>query len=86
MQTPPHIGPASYQPAAGRGLVSGEVLDQDGLAVPNATVSYGAETVTADATGRYAIEAAAGEYSLLPSAEHYADGASVAVTPSNTHQ
>lgn len=80
IQNPPSVGPASYVPAAGRGLVTGVVTDADGLAVAGATVSYGASTTTADGSGRYAVEALAGSLNLVPSATGYADGTPVTVT------
>ena len=80
LSAPPNVGPTSYEPAAGHGLVSGLVSDAFGTPVPGATVSYGFGTVTADVRGRYAIEAPAGEYTLTPSAEGYRTGATVTVT------
>ena len=80
LTSPPHIGPTSYQPDVGRAVVSGVVTDAAGLAVPRATVSYESGSVTANDQGRYTIEVAAGEYSLVPSAPGYADGAAVPVT------
>lgn len=80
LSTPPNVGPASYEPAAGHGLVSGLVSDAFGTPVPGATVSYGAGTATADVRGRYAIEAPAGVYTLTPSADGYAPGAPTTVT------
>ena len=55
------------------------VTDADGQAVPGATVSYGAGTTTADVRGRYSLEIPAGGYTLVASAEGYADGAPVTV-------
>jgi hypothetical protein len=78
--TPPAVGPATYVPAQGNGLVSGLVIDDQGDAVPGATVSYGPGTVTADRNGRYTIEAGVGQYTLRPSAEGYADGEPVPVS------
>ncbi|MBL0885953.1 carboxypeptidase regulatory-like domain-containing protein [Myceligenerans indicum] len=78
--TPPHVGPASYRPATGNGLVTGLVTDQDGEPVAGATVSAGELTVAADDGGRYAIEVLAGDYALTPSADLYADGDTVEVT------
>ena len=80
IQNPPSVGPASYAPASGNGLVTGMVTDADGLPVGGASVSYGAGTATADARGRYAVEAPAGPLTLTPSATGYADGAPVALT------
>ncbi len=71
---PPTVGPASYRPAAGNGVLTGVVTNQDGGAVPGATVSYRSGTVTADARGRYVIEACAGKYILVPSADGFEDG------------
>ncbi|NRG43031.1 carboxypeptidase regulatory-like domain-containing protein [Rathayibacter sp. VKM Ac-2835] len=79
--TPPNVGPTSYQPATGQALITGTVAAADGVAVPGALVTYGAQTVTAGPDGRYAIEAAPGSYTLIPSAGGYADGAPVAVSP-----
>ncbi|WP_311212240.1 MULTISPECIES: PxKF domain-containing protein [unclassified Arthrobacter] len=78
--TPPNVGPTSYKVPAGYGLVSGIVSDADGEAVSDATVSYGSGTVTTDLRGRYAIQTATGEYTMVPSATGYADGAPVTVT------
>lgn len=80
LATPPHIGPTSYQPAEGHGLISGMVRAADGHPVPGATVSYGAGATTADVRGRYSLEIPAGGYTLVASAEGYADGAPVTVT------
>ena len=79
LSTPPHIGPTSYEAAEGHGVVSGIVTAADGQPVPGATVSYGAGTTTADVRGRYSLEIPAGDYSLVASAEGYADGAPVTV-------
>jgi len=78
--TPPHIGPASYRPADGTGHLSGFVVDQAGDPVPNASVTVGGDTVTADANGRFVFERAAGDYALVASADDYADGAPTPVT------
>jgi len=80
IQSPPSVGPASYLPAAGNGLVTGIVTDSAGAAVAGATVSYGSGTTTTDGSGRYTVEATAGPLTLMPSATGYADGAPVAVT------
>ncbi|WP_022901942.1 carboxypeptidase regulatory-like domain-containing protein [Humibacter albus] len=80
LTTPPTIGPASYRPADGKAVVVGVVGDQDGEPVPNARVTYGAASVTTDSAGRYWLEVQAGDYTLTPSADDYADGDSVAVT------
>ncbi|MDN4482281.1 carboxypeptidase regulatory-like domain-containing protein [Demequina lignilytica] len=85
LTSPPTIGPAVYVPAAGLGLATGLVLAEDGLPVGGATVSWtdagsGAGSVVADASGRYALEAPAGAYSLVASAPQYADGLAVPVT------
>lgn len=81
--SPPNVGPTSYLPREGYGLVSGIVADTAGDAVPGATVSYGAGTATADARGRYAVELPAGEYTLVPSAAGYESGAPVTLTVGN---
>ncbi|WP_171027502.1 PxKF domain-containing protein [Pseudarthrobacter sp. NamE2] len=78
--SPPNVGPSSYLPPEGQGMVSGIVTDSAGLAVPGATVAYGPGTVTADARGRYALEVPAGEYTLVPSAPGYENGAPVTMT------
>jgi parallel beta-helix repeat protein len=75
--TPPAVGLASYRPADGNGLLTGVVTDQDGHAVPGGTVSYGSGTTTTDARGRFVIEAVAGKYTLVPSANGFEDGDSV---------
>jgi parallel beta-helix repeat protein len=80
LSSPPNVGPTSYEPEAGHGLVSGLVTDAFGTPVPGATVSYGSGIATADVRGRYSIEAPAGGYTLTPSADGYAPGAPVAVT------
>ncbi|WP_345713332.1 carboxypeptidase regulatory-like domain-containing protein, partial [Kineococcus glutinatus] len=80
LTAPPTVGPTSYVPPAGKGLVTGVVRDSEGAPVPGATVSYGTGSVVADGNGRYAVEAAVGGYALVPSADGYADGPSVAVT------
>jgi hypothetical protein len=80
LASPPNVGPTSFLPADGNGLVSGVVKDSEGVAVPGATVSYDGGSVTADSEGRYTLEALAGDYSLVPSATGYANGAPVAVT------
>ncbi|MCP2635153.1 carboxypeptidase regulatory-like domain-containing protein [Microbacterium sp. HD4P20] len=79
LSTPPHIGPTSYEPAEGYGVISGMVTDADGHPVAGATVSYGAGTTTADVRGRYSLEIPAGGYTLVASAEGYADGEPVTV-------
>lgn len=75
--TPPTVGPASYRPADGNGLLTGVVTNQNGTAVPGATVSYGSGTTSTDARGRYVIEAPAGKYILVPSATGFEDGDTV---------
>ncbi|MGN8027457.1 carboxypeptidase regulatory-like domain-containing protein [Microbacterium sp. 22242] len=80
VQTPPSVGPASYSPAAGHGLITGVVTDADGLVVGGASVSYGAGTAVADAGGRYVVDAPAGTLTLVPSATGYADGTPVTVS------
>lgn len=77
--TPPAVGPASYRPADGNGLLTGVVTDQGGHAVPGATVSYGSGTTTTDARGGYVVEAPAGKYTLVPSAEGSEDGAAITI-------
>ncbi|WP_432890055.1 carboxypeptidase regulatory-like domain-containing protein [Kribbella sp. CA-245084] len=77
--TPPTVGPASYRPADGNGLLTGVVTDQHGAAVPAATVSYGSGTTTTDTHGRFVIEASAGKYTLVPSAAGFANGDAVKV-------
>ncbi len=81
--SPPNVGPASYLPPEGHGLVSGVISDSAGEAVPGATVTYGPSTLTADARGRYAVEVPAGEYTLVPSATGYENGAPITVTVGN---
>jgi len=76
----PHAGPASYIPPAGMGVVSGRVLDEYGDPVPGASVSYGASTAEADASGRYSFETVAGSITLIASAAGYADGQPVPVS------
>jgi len=76
----PNVGPASYAPAAGKGLVVGTVRDADGAPVAGATVTAGEQHLSTDAHGRYAFEAAAGDYTLTPTDADYADGRAVAVT------
>ncbi|MEV0797579.1 right-handed parallel beta-helix repeat-containing protein [Kribbella sp. NPDC050281] len=75
--TPPTVGPASYRPADGNGLLTGMVMAQDGHAVPGATVTFGPGTTITDARGRYVIEVSAGKYTLTPSAEGFEDGQGV---------
>jgi len=79
LATPASVGPATYVPAAGKGLVVGTVRDQDGVAVGGAAVAVGGSHTTADASGHYAAELTAGDYALVPSATGYADGASTGV-------
>jgi parallel beta-helix repeat protein len=78
--SPPNVGPTSYLPREGYGLVSGIVSDTAGEAVPGAAVAYGPGTVTADARGRYAVEVPTGDYTLVPSATGYQSGSPVPVT------
>ncbi|MFT4122272.1 MAG: carboxypeptidase regulatory-like domain-containing protein [Microbacteriaceae bacterium] len=80
LSTPPTVGPTSYTPADGDGVIAGEVLDESGEPVPDATVSYDSESVTADDDGHYAIEVEAGTYTLTPSATDYESGDGVEVT------
>ncbi|MHA7987514.1 carboxypeptidase regulatory-like domain-containing protein [Rathayibacter sp. CAU 1779] len=80
LTSPPTIGPSSYQPAAGKGVIVGIVRDQDGAAVPGAQVHYGSTSLTTGTDGRYAIEVPAGDYSFTATAAGYADGSPVAVT------
>lgn len=75
--TPPTVGPAAYRPADGNGLLSGVVRSHEGAPVPDASVSYGSGSVTADARGRYVIEVAAGAYTLVPSAGGFTSGDAV---------
>ncbi|WP_165554132.1 carboxypeptidase-like regulatory domain-containing protein [Kribbella capetownensis] len=68
------MGPSSYRPADGNGLLTGTVVAQDGHPVPGAAVGFGSGSTTTDAHGRYVIEARAGKYTLTPSAEGFEDG------------
>lgn len=79
IQTPPNVGPSSYRPGPGHGVVSGTVTDAGGNAIGGARVSFGSNAVPADASGHYTIETTPGEYALVPSADGYADGAAVSV-------
>ncbi|MFT4210832.1 MAG: carboxypeptidase regulatory-like domain-containing protein [Microbacterium sp.] len=80
LSTPPTVGATSYAPAAGNGVIAGDVLDEWGDPVPGAAVDYGSQSVTADDEGHYAIELGAGSYTLTPTATDYAPGDDVAVT------
>ncbi|MGP0225129.1 PxKF domain-containing protein [Paenarthrobacter sp. NCHU4564] len=78
--TTPSVGPASYLPKPGFGVITGLVSDSYGQAVPGATVSYGSTNTSTDNRGRYSIETTAGTYTLTPSANGYAAGNAVTVT------
>lgn len=80
MKEPMNVGVAAYIPPAGKGHVSGFITDDSGEALPGGTVAINDDlSVTADASGRYFVEAEAGTYELVPSAEGHASGKPVEV-------
>ena len=89
IQTPPDIGPSSYQAEPAHAVVAGTVRDAEGNAIGGAQVSIttpGGSTpssVRADASGHYVIQTTPGKYALVPSADGYADGSATSLLLKN---
>lgn len=83
LNTRPDIGPGSYSPQPGDGVLAGSVLDRAGRPVPQARLSNAPVEIVADSNGHYAVELPAGTYELNAEQDGYDPGNIVTVQVAN---